>query len=140
MTRLLKRGQISTEYLIIVGFITFLVISLSSVAFFYTASSRDRIKFSNLAQFANALIVGAEDVYYEGEPSQRVLTVYLPVGVQSVNIAQEGIYINVTTASGYNFIFYSSKVPLAGSISHSEGVKRIVIVAQPDRAHISEDT
>ena len=43
-----SRGQISSEYLILVGFITFLVLVLLGVSVFYTAATRDRVVYNDL--------------------------------------------------------------------------------------------
>ena len=133
-----ERGQISTEYLILVGFIVFVVISLVGFAAIYSSSARERIRFSNLATFANAIISNAEEVYYAGVPSKATITPYLPSGVGSIIIYPNEIVFNVSASGGTSIIGYTSNVPLSGSISNSEGVKRIQVEAQASYASVSE--
>ncbi len=133
-----KRGQISTEYLIIVGFITFLVVGVLAVALLYSSSLRDRIRFSHVTNYADTIISSAESVYYAGEPSRLVVKPYLPAGVRSISINGTSILFTVTSSSGVNTMLYTSSVPLEGTLASSEGVKRITLVAQTDRVLVSE--
>ncbi len=132
-----KKGQISTEYLIVVSFVTFLVISALGIGLFYSAQTRDRIKFNQLEDFANKIVSSSESVYYAGEPSKATVSVYLPSGINSVEILSDQIVFNVTSQSGSDRISFLSDIPLEGSISNSEGFKRIAITAQTDKVVLS---
>lgn len=134
-----RRAQISVEYLIVVAFVTFLVVALLGIALFYSASIGDQIRFSNLERFAKTLVTNAEEVYYAGEPSRVLLRVYLPSGVTNVEVNANDITFSIVTRSGVNTVAYSSAVPLQGIISSSEGVKRIVLIAQEDHVLVQED-
>lgn len=133
-----KRGQISTEYLIVVGFVVFLVLGILGVAFFYTSVTNDQIKVSQVSNFANKIISSAESVFYAGEPSKLTLTGYLPIGVSSFEIMPNEIVVSISTSSGVTKMSFTSNVPLSGNISNSDGVKRIEVLAQQDEVLISE--
>jgi len=133
-----KRGQLSTEYLVIVGFISFLVIGLLAFSLFYTSSVQDSIRMSNLAQFASKVVVNAESVYYAGEPSRVVVIATLPTGVTSIQVLPNEIVFKIETGSGLSVISYSSNVPLQGSISSHYGVKRITLEAGESSVIIKE--
>lgn len=133
-----KRGQISTEYLIVVGFVVFLVLGIIGVAFFYTSVTNDQIKVSQVSNFANKIISSSESVFYAGEPSKLTITGYMPIGVTSFEIMSSEIVANITTSSGVTRISFTSNVPLSGSVSISDGVKRIQVVAQQNEVLISE--
>ena len=133
-----KRGQISTEYLIVVGFITFLVISVLGAGLFYSSQISDRIKINQLTNFANKVISSSNSVFFAGEPSRVVINAYLPPGISDLEVLQNEIVFNVSTSSGITRISFSSKVPISGVISNSEGVKRIQIAALSDKIILSE--
>ncbi len=135
---MLKRGQISTEYLIVIGFVVFLVLGILGVAFFYTSITNDQIKVSQVSNLANKIITSAESVFYAGEPSKLTITGYLPIGVNSFEIMSKEIVVEIATSSGVTIMSFSSNVPLSGSISSSEGVKRIEVLAQQNEILISE--
>jgi len=128
----MKRGQISIEYLIVMGFIAFIVISLLGIAYFYAAGVKDRIKYNQLENFANKVISSAESVYFAGEPSKVTVTAFLPEGIESIRIEEQNLIFNFTTASGVSVIAFSSDVPIqltGPGISIPDGLKRLQIEA-----------
>jgi uncharacterized protein (UPF0333 family) len=134
-----KKGQISTEYLIVVGFVVFFVITMLGVALFYSSSVRDSIRVSQLEHFAEKVISSAEEVYYAGEPSKSTMNVYLPEGVSEIEIAANEVVFTMTLSSGVNIMSYHSKVPLEGNISLGEGVKRVQVLSAPDRVLVTSN-
>lgn len=132
------RGQISTEYLIVFGFVVFIILGLLGTAFFYTSNTSNQIKIDQVSNFADKIISNSESVFYLGEPSKVTLKVYLPAGVSLINISSSDILFKVSTSSGVNIVSFSSRVPLNGSISFSEGFKRIEILAVEDHVQINE--
>jgi uncharacterized protein (UPF0333 family) len=134
-----KKAQISTEYLIIVGFIVVFVIIMLGVALYYSSEIRDKMRENQMEQFAHKVIISAESVYYAGEPSKTTISAYLPSGISKIDVLEREISIEFTSGSGNNKISYLSKVPLEGSISKIEGVKRIVVSALPDKVSISSN-
>lgn len=136
------RAQISIEYLIIVGFVTFIVISIIGIAFFYSGTMKGKIKENQVTDFANKIILTAESVYYSGYPSKSTINAYLPEAVSEIRIENNELVISYGTSSGQNTISFPSKVPIeensTASISHSQGLKRIEIKAQSDKVIISQ--
>ena len=124
-----KKSQISIEYLIIIGFVTFVIIGILGVAFFYSGTITDRIKMNQIDGFAEKIISSSESVFYSGSPSKLTISAYLPEGVEEIEVQPESILFTVQTNSGINKISFSSKVPLAGNIPNSPGVKRIKLEA-----------
>jgi hypothetical protein len=145
----MKRGQISLEYLIVIGFITFIIISLLGVAFFYSTAISDRIRVNQITNFANKIISNSESVFFAGEPSKVTINAYLPTGVNNVEVVQDNevylILITFSTGSGASKIAFSSNVPLLTDseygnnvISSSSGLKKIEIIAQSDKVYIND--
>lgn len=128
-----KNGQISTEYLIIVSFVIFLVIGIAGAGFYYTNQIRDTLKINQLDNFAKKIIHAAESVYYAGEPSRVTIIAYLPLGIKSFEIIENSFVFNISTNSGTSRIAFSSKVPIEGTISLTEGIKKIQLKALEDR-------
>lgn len=134
-----KKGQISVEYLIVVAFISFLILSTLALGIFYSVQIKDKIIIDQLQNFANKIISSSENVFYSGEPSKNTVNAYLPAGIQGIEIYTSEIVFNITTSTGVTRMSFSSNVPLQGSLSNSEGVKRIIITAQSDKVVLSED-
>lgn len=131
-----KRAQISTEYLIIVAFVTFVILVVFGVSLFYFSRMQDQIKFSQIDRFANKVVLSAESVYYSGEPSRMTITGYLPEGVARIDVLDREIIFSVLTSSGETKISYSSNVRMEGSIDSSPGVKKINVIAGRDKVQI----
>ena len=133
-----KRGQASVEYMIIIGFVSFAVAGIAGVAFLYTSDISQRIGFYQLEKFEQKIISSAEDVYYKGEPSKSTFVAYLPKGITKIQITSGELVFSVSTKSGTNIISYSSNVPIQGSISSKDGVKKIKVEAFDSYVMISE--
>ena len=142
----MKRGQISVEYLIVVGFVIFVVIGMLGVAFYYVAGVQDELKASQLDNFANKIISSSESVFYAGEPSKVTINAYLPSGVSVILIDDDtNLFFEIEFSTGLNKISFSSNVPLNISlppddISLNEGLKKLEISAKssPNRVVIKE--
>jgi len=133
-----KICQVSMEYLIIIGFVTFAAISIILIAFFYSGIARDRIVLSQVEVFAKKITNSAESVFYAGEPSQVQISVYLPRQISSIEILNYDIIITTSTSSGIVKQAFSSKVKLEGFITSTEGIKRLTLKASQDKVTISQ--
>ena len=133
-----KRGQISTEYLIIVSFITFFIIVILGIALIYSGQIRDSIRMSQIEKFGKKIISSAETVFYAGEPSKSTINVYLPEGVTNIQILEKEIVFTTTLSSGINKVSYASRVPIEGTISTNEGIKKIQVLAASDKSLITD--
>lgn len=129
------RGQISTEYLIVVGFVVFLVLVAVGTALFYTNQIKFSIKSDQIERYANNIITNSESVFYDGYPAQTTINAHLPEGVSSLVLSNQHLLINTTSGS---VKAYKSKVPIEGILSSNSGVKRITIVAQVDKVVLTE--
>lgn len=134
-----ERGQISIEYLIVVGFISVLVIAIIGISYLYASGVRDQIKSSQIENFAEKIVAESERVYYAGEPSRTTITAYLPAGVDSISVQEQSIIISYQLNSGQSTNAFPSNVPISLSINADEGLKRISIVAQSDRVAVSQE-
>ena len=132
------KSQISMEYLIIVGFATFVILSVLSIAFFYGGVIRDKVKTTQINNFANKVLSTAESVYYYGEPSKATISVYMPDNILNIDISSNALYIEYQTSTGTEKNGFFSKVPISGNITASSGVKRILFLAEEDKVSISK--
>lgn len=135
---MLKKGQISVEYLIIAGFVVFLVISILGIALIYSSSIEDRIKINQIERFADNVISNSEKVFFQGEPSRITITAHLPKGVENIQIISNELVFDVLLSSGSVRTSFTSSVPMEGSFSVDEGTKRFTIVASSTDVVITE--
>ncbi len=135
-----KKAQVSMEYLIVIGFVTFVILGILGVAFIYTNNSKDKLLITQANNFANKIIATAESVYYAGKPSKATISVYLPDQVTGISIENNELVLNITTSTGKNVIGFPSDVPLSdtSSITHIEGIKKLEIRAEEDNVVINQ--
>jgi len=135
-----SRGQVGIEYMMIVGFITFAIMSVIVLAFFYSGQIKERIKTNQVESFANQLIDSSESVFYAGEPSKTTISLSLPANVESVTIATNSVVITTNVGSGkQNIREFPSNVELQGTITPEEGIKKITLEAKTDHVLITQN-
>lgn len=133
-----KRSQISFEYLIIMGFITFVIIGVLGIALFYSGAIKDRIKITQMTDCANKIISTAESVFYSGFPSRATISCYLPEGIQSPIIIEDNeLVFKLQTSTGKSTTSFSSNVKLYGNIMATPGLKKIMLTAEEEEVMIS---
>ena len=106
------------------SFVTFVLAGILGVAFFYTNGIQDRVRVSQMNNFANKVISAAEYVYSAGEPSKTTVTAYLPENVKNITMQDNTLIISLQTSSGLNKIGFSSGVNITGNITHTPGIKK----------------
>lgn len=135
-----KKGQIGTEYLIVVGFVTFAIMTTLVIAITMSNSTRDRLKINEIESFATQLTNSAESIFFAGEPSKTTISLYIPDGVYNITIYPENILVKFNSTSGENIRIFSSRVPLNGTLSPEEGTKKIILEATPNFVQVDSVT
>ena len=138
----IKRGQISFEYMIVIGFVTFVIVGILALAFVYSGGIKDSVKTTQIQNCMNKIISASETVYYSGYPSKSTIKCYLPDNVNDISIRGNALYINFQTSSGINSVSYPSEVPInstsvSGSLGKVQGLRKIKIEAFDGNATIS---
>ena len=137
LNNLHNKAQAGVEYMIIVGFVTFIVISIFGLSIFYSSQTKDQIKLNQIENFAIQLINSAEAVFFAGEPSKTTLRLYLPEGVKNLEISTDYLIVTVGVSTGENKRAYKSRVPIQGNISSGEGIKKISLEARETYVQIN---
>ena len=124
-----KDAQIGMEYLMIVGFLTFVFIVTLGIAFYQNNILKDRIASNQVVNMANKIISSSESVFYSGEPSKITLVSYIPDSISSIQIIENSLLITFQTSSGENVISFPSNVPISGNINYTSGLRKIILEA-----------
>jgi len=138
-----KRAQSSMELLILMGFLTFVIIGIMGVGYFYSNTINDRIKSNEINNFAIKITSTAETVFYSGEPSKSTILAHLPENVKDIEIINNTLIITYNLATGENQGAFQSNVPIIenslSQLTTSSGIKNIVIIANQTHAIISQN-
>lgn len=125
-----KRGQISLEYLLVVGLTTIIVIFLLAISGYYSREVETTINTNQIDAIAKEIVDTAESMYYFGEPSKTTIKVFIPRGIEEINVSANELNFKVRTQSGLTDMFYRSSVPLQGGISYSYGLHYVIVEAR----------
>ena len=137
-------GQVSIEYMIIIGFVTVITIPLIIIYHSFIQESNDEITSTQVSQIAKKIVDAAESVYYLGEPSQTTLKVNIPDNVVAVDLEKGSletsyyeVIFNISTKSGIAEIVQNSPVNITGSLPVNKGTYTITVKAKPDYVEVS---
>jgi len=137
-----KLSQVSVEYLVLAGFLTFIIIGILGAGLYYSSTLTDRIKSSDASNYANKIISTSESVFYAGEPSKATITAYLPENVKDIEIIEDNIVITIGVSTGTTRTAFKSKVPIlenpSSLLSNSQGIKKIIITTNSTNVIISQ--
>lgn len=137
----LNRSQVSIEYLMIVGFVSFAVLSILLIAYYYSNAAANSIKDNQLEVFADKIINSAEAVFYSGEPSMATISVYVPKNIKSIESDDDEIIITSSSSSGIQIRSFSSNVKITFDLDDSrfitEGTKRLKLTATSEDVQIT---
>jgi hypothetical protein len=117
------------EYLMIVGFLTFIVIGTLGIAMYHNNTIRDVISSRQVESMSTKIVSAAETVFYAGEPSKVTIVSYIPDGISEINIIDNTIFVTFQSTSGTNKVSFPSNVPITGNISTVSGLRNIIIEA-----------
>ncbi|MFH0867867.1 MAG: hypothetical protein V1831_01010 [Candidatus Woesearchaeota archaeon] len=133
-----KEGQISVEYMMIIGFAALVTIPLIIIYQTFTQDSNTEIGSSQIDQVAKKVVDAAESVYYLGEPSQTTLKVNIPGNVVLANLsAGYEVVFRIRTKAGDSDIVQNSAVNITGSLPINKGTYTITVKAKSGYVNVS---
>jgi len=124
-----KNAQIGMEYLMIIGFLTFILIGTLGIAMYHNNTIRDMISSRQVESMSTKIISAAESVFYAGEPSKVTIVIYIPDGISEINITDNTLFVTFQSSSGINKVSFPSNVPITGTLSTISGLRNIIIQA-----------
>ncbi|MBI5149137.1 hypothetical protein HZA33_05655 [Candidatus Pacearchaeota archaeon] len=133
----MRRGQVSIEYMVIVGFTTAILAALIAIAYFYSSESKTEITANQIDAAARQIIDNARSVYYAGSPAKTTLDLTFPDGIKEITITPSLLTFIITIHGTDTTLSYTSKVNLTGSISPSPGLRHVSIEAKDGSVQIS---
>lgn len=133
------KAQVSTEYLIIVGFVMGITIPLLIVYFTFTEGITNEINYGQLDKVVKSMVDSADIVYFLGDPSQTTIKVYIPINTKEVILKDKSIIYRIKTRVGTSDIVYVSSANLTGSLPINSGTYLITVKATSDKVTFSYD-
>ena len=128
--RLSKRGQISVEYMMIIGFATAMAIPLIILYYNYTSDAKESVAGGQALEVARLIADSSESVYFLGYPSQTTLKLNFPDNIDSTNLSNKEVLFKMKTRKGISDIAQVSSVDLNGTLPITSGPHTVTIAAQ----------
>ena len=128
------KGQVSTEYLVMIGFVLVILVPIVIIYFNYTGSTSDTISSAKTSQVAKEIVKASNEVSSFGEGSQKKIKISFPDGLTSINFDNKEIIFRFKDSKGNeNEIVEVADVNFAAyTIPFTPGVKDLVVKSLAD--------
>ncbi len=133
------KSQVSTEYMLIMGFVTVITIPLIIIYYAYSSDTSEAVASSQMLQIARAVVDSAESVYYLGKPSQTTLKLNFPENIYSTNLSNKEVVFKMKTKNGVTDIVQISSVNMSGSLPATQGIHVLTIKAEDGYVQITSN-
>ena len=133
----MKKSQVGTEYLMVMGFVSLILIPLVIVYFTSVQDTSDEIGSRQAINIARKIVDASESVYFLGKPSQTTIKVYIPSQVVGASLNNREVLFNVKFKDGISEIVQVSSVDLVGNLPSKQGTYTITVKAMDINVEIS---
>ena len=132
------RAQVSMEFLLVMALALLIIVPLILFFVAESQSSTEEVNAAQIGQILRKIAANAETVYAFGEPTTLTLRVYMPQGVEAVNISNTELIFTVRTKGAFTTISENLPMNITGDISNHVGIHRLRIQAANNSVVISE--
>ncbi|MFH0798253.1 MAG: hypothetical protein V1906_02465 [Candidatus Woesearchaeota archaeon] len=124
-----KRGQVSTEYIMIVGIVLLLLIPI-----FYISAEKisNEIKVSQANDAVTSLARAVNVVYSLGPGTKRLIEITIPGGVENTEVNGTLIQIRLHVFGGSSDVYAMTITNVSGYVPSQKGTYHIPLEAQED--------
>lgn len=130
------RGQVSIEYVMIVGFSLLIIAPMLVIAMRTSDTYQTSIEQTQLKRVADDLAALADEVSFEGAPSSRSASVYFPSRIDSATTSGRFLILETPRSQ---IVASASYTNLTWDLSVSDAGKRTVRVRAREHDVIIED-
>lgn len=131
------KGQTAFEFMIIAIFVLAFMMPL----WFYVAQvqsqTSDQITLSYAKNAAVQIAKRADLVYSQRMDASIKIEIYIPAGVEYINIEGNEVVMHVNSISGDTDVYSTSIAQMQGELPAAEGLYWVMIKAQGDYVNIS---
>jgi len=119
------KGQITIEYMMLVGALFFLIIT---IFYFTTTESVKTIQINKAEGVVNSLARTADYLYTLGPGSRDTIEIDMPGNVDSLVIGNKEIVISMGIYGGISDISATTRANVTGSISTTIGINHVNLI------------
>lgn len=130
-------GQVSVEYLSILGITLLLLAPLGVIVNEYLNYSDDQISEQQLVEISRTIVDTSQTVFFLGYPTKIKLKIYFPNHITSAQVLNHGISFLMKGSSSEKDFYEYSPVNLTGNLTTNSGLHYVLIQALPEQVNIS---
>ena len=117
------------------------VVTLPVILIYYNYSiqTSQTVAINQAVQIARKIVDSSESVYYLGKPSQTTLKVNFPEGINSINMSNKEVVIQIKTKEGLSDVVEISSINITGSLPTSKGIHFLTIKAEANYVNVTSN-
>lgn len=133
------KGQVSMEYLLIVGIAFAMVLPILIIFSFNLSDVNDKINTNQAYKVAKKIADTSEVVYYLGEPSKNTIRLNFPPNIETIQIENREITFGIRTSSEEILdVSAATSINISGNLSVISGNHYVVVQAHDGYVLISD--
>ncbi|UCD03064.1 MAG: hypothetical protein JSV63_00295 [Candidatus Aenigmatarchaeota archaeon] len=123
------KAQAAFEYMLVVILVLAFLVPLWTYMLSVNKEASDELSLSYAKNAVESITSAADLVYSQGPPAKVRITVFIPDGVEEVNITNRTVNFRVAFSAGVTGIFALSRARLNGTIPTKRGTYWLEIEA-----------
>src|SRR3989344_5132100 len=124
----MRKCQVATEYIIIVGFVIVVLVPITILYIRYSSESSDSVTASKIEHITNEIATAADSVYAYGEGSQLKIEVDFPSNIKEIEFNGKEVVFTVINSKNQEVeIVQVADIELEGNITVMPGKKEIIV-------------
>jgi len=131
------KGQVATEYLIIVSVALIILIPLALYVNQSLMGYRDDTKTSRAWTTVKKLGESSDWVYSQGPPAKLTLEIYIPEDVEEISLSDKTFLFRIRTSAGISDVYYTTVSELDGYIPKDSGYYYVSLTAFSNYVNVS---
>jgi hypothetical protein len=133
-----KKSQIALEYLIVVALAVSILTPILLYANQTLQTQRENNELILARNSVNKIGQTVDWVFSQGFPAKAEIEIYVPRGVEEINISGKTILFRVKTSAGVSDIYYFTLANVTGNISPIPGYTKVNVEALENEIRVSE--
>jgi uncharacterized protein (UPF0333 family) len=131
------KAQIAVEYIIIVSLVIAFLIPVWGYIGGVKRQANTQLMFSYAQNAVDRIVDTAELVYSQGPPAKLRIKVYIPQGVENINVTGYMARMGISLEGQYSDVMAASSAPMNGTLPTIEGSYWVSIEAADNHVEIS---
>lgn len=132
------KSQVSVEFIIVVSALLIIIVSLISVNMQILISHENDVRLIKAQDTLDTIYRSALHVYQQGEHSKDKIFIMIPNAVESINLTDGLIQINLYSDDDEKILFRTTRFNITGNIPIDEGYYWLNVISKGSYVEVRE--